>query len=456
MMMLKMMVQPLVGRTASAVTQHQSLTVLRPHMGRRLQSTTVPTTNGSSSSSGASTTTTTTTSPSSVPIVASLVSALFGVAIVSGGAAMVEYTTADSCLPYSPLGQRFDQSTFAGRFSRMFLACDPRLLLYTQAQVQEAQAFLRNHQEQPPQKSSSSSSLDRELWEARRIVDAALHPDTGEFIPLPFRMSGYVPFNGPICVAMVASTTTPSLLFWSWVNQSQNALVNYYNRNASSPMSNETLALSYSAAVGSALMVAFGLATFIQKKFSPQKAQQLMKFVAFPSAVVASSLNCYIVRSPEIDSGIPLLDEHFNPIMVLEETTTSTSTTMVPAISHVAARQGVYSTTLSRAFLQAPVYFLPPLLMSLGPLHKWLKVPTNARHKIPLTTALVLVSFGIGLPASTAMVPQMASIPATDVEPAFQRLINPHHSRPENSPTSSSSRPPLPQPYTVFFYNKGL
>ena len=227
--MLKMMVQPLVGRTASAVTQHRSLlTVLRPQLGRRLQSTTVPTTNGSSSSSGASTTTTTSPSSSSVPIVASLVSALFGVAIVSGGAAMVEYTTADSCLPYSPLGQRFDQSTFAGRFSRMFLACDPRLLLYTQAQVQQAQAFLRNHQEQPPQKSSSSSSLDRELWEARRIVDAALHPDTGEFIPLPFRMSGYVPFNGPICVAMVASTTTPSLLFWSWVNQSQNALVNYY------------------------------------------------------------------------------------------------------------------------------------------------------------------------------------------------------------------------------------
>ena len=78
-------------------------------------------------------------------------------------------------------------------------------------------------------------------------------------------MSGYVAFNGPICVAMVASTSTPALLFWSWVNQSQNALVNYYNRNAASEMSNETLLKSYTVAVTSALSVAFGLATVIQK-----------------------------------------------------------------------------------------------------------------------------------------------------------------------------------------------
>lgn len=142
----------------------------------------------------------------------------------------------------------------------------------------------------------------RVLWEARRVVDAAMHPDTGEILPRPFRMSGYVPYNGPICVAIVASQSTLPLLFWSWVNQSQNALVNYFNRNASSPMTNETLAKSYAIAVGSALAVAFGLATAIQKRFEPAKAKQLLRWVAFPSAVVASSLNCYIVRSPEIES----------------------------------------------------------------------------------------------------------------------------------------------------------
>lgn len=158
-----------------------------------------------------------------VPILSSLVAALAGVGAVSAAASLVESATADSCLPYSEKGQRFDQDTFFGRFCKMKLACDPFLLLYTEEQVKEKQKLLDKAAEY-----KNDRSKDRELWEAKRIVDASVHPDTKEFIPRPFRMSGYVPYNGPICVAMVASTSTMPLLFWSWVNQSQNALVNYY------------------------------------------------------------------------------------------------------------------------------------------------------------------------------------------------------------------------------------
>ena len=126
--------------------------------------------------------------------------------------------------------------------------------------IQDYQNLLQNLPE-----NTTEQEMNHALWEAQRISSAALHPDTGEIIPAPFRMSGYVPFNGPVCVAIVASTSTPSLLFWAWINQSQNALVNYYNRNATSEMSNETLMKSYGIAVFSALTVAFGLATVIQK-----------------------------------------------------------------------------------------------------------------------------------------------------------------------------------------------
>ena len=268
--------------------------------------------------------------------------------------------------------------------------------------------------------------MDRSLWEAKRVYESAVHPDTGDFIPRPFRMSGYVPYNGPICVAMVVSQSTLPLLFWSWVNQSQNALVNFYNRNASSPMTNQTLLTSYGAAVGSALTVAFGLATVIQKRYPAAQAKALLKWVAFPSAVVASSLNCYIVRSPEIQTGIPLLNEHGEEVAEGET-------------SQIAARCGVNATTASRALLQAPVYFLPPaLLMMGGPMKRYLA--RSPAMTVPLTTYLLLVSFGIGLPATVAIFPQISEISPNDVEGRFQHLRNPDTGL----------------PYEKFYYNKGL
>jgi hypothetical protein len=179
----------------------------------------------------------------------------------------VEKATASSVPKFDPSGERFDQTTFLGRFSKMTLACDPTLLLYNADDASNAKAMVKDYKnllENLPD-GVTEQEMNHKLWEAQRISSASLHPDTGDVIPAPFRMSGYVPFNGPICVSMVASTSTPALLFWSWMNQSQNALVNYYNRNAASEMSNETLMKSYATAVTSALTVAFGLATFIQK-----------------------------------------------------------------------------------------------------------------------------------------------------------------------------------------------
>ena len=59
---------------------------------------------------------------------------------------------------------------------------------------------------------------------------------------------------------------------------------------------NETLLKSYAGAVTASLTLSLGLATAIKRNFSPLKAARLLTFVAFPSSVVASSLNCAIVR----------------------------------------------------------------------------------------------------------------------------------------------------------------
>jgi len=368
-------------------------------------------------------------SSESVPIGTTLVAMTLAIATVSAGAAIAEKSTASMVPKFDPKQQRFDQSTFIGRLSKMLLGCDPSLLVYSGEEVKRCKAMVddyETHLQNLPE-GVSETEMSRTLWEAQRIASAALHPDTGDTIPRPFRMSGYVPYNGPICVAMVASQSTPTLLFWSWVNQSQNALINYYNRNASSEMTNATFAKSYAAAVGSALAVAFGLATLIQRRYSPAQAKNLLKWVAFPSAVVASSLNCYIVRSPEIDSGVPLVNSNGDDVLPNET-------------SKIAAERGVNSTTLSRALLQAPVYFLPPVLMGAIPLVKNALL-RNPAMRVPVTTYLLLVCFGIGLPASVAIFPQMGEIKVEDAEEKYHKLQDEKNGG---------------KPYEVLFYNKGL
>jgi tricarboxylate carrier len=286
----------------------------------------------------------------------------------------------------------------------MLYAFNPLLLLNTNQACSAAQTEIETlrARHEAGEKLYFSVSENARLWRAKQMVDAAIHPDTGEFIPRPFRMSGYVPFNGPVAVAMVTSTATPALLFWHWANQSQNALVNFYNRNASSPMSNETLATSYGGAVTAALTMAFGLSTFINRRFEPARAKQLLRFVAFPTAVTASSLNCYIVRRPEIADGYKLLDEHSHCICDTK--------------SSVAAKQGVLETTMSRALLQCPVYFLPPALMTTVPMLKRMAI-RNPASVLPVTTYLLLIAFGFGLPAACAVFPRMSSINTEDLEP---------------------------------------
>lgn len=412
----------------SSVARHAKRTPTRQFLqrsGPRRFSASVSS-EAAASSSASATTKAAAESAGDVPVAKSLFAMTLAVSTVSAGAAAVEYGTSSSVPDFDPLSERFDQSTFFGRFARMFLACDPRLLTYSESEVRRCRDMVKDYQSLIANPPPGVDNVHRTLWEADRISSAALHPDTGDAIPHPFRMSGYVPFNGPVCVAMVASQSTPALLFWSWVNQSQNALVNYYNRNASSEMTNETLLKSYGAAVGSALAVAFGLATLIQKRFEPSKAKLMLRWVAFPSAVVASSLNCYIVRSPEMDTGIPLVNDVGEDVLPGET-------------SLEAAKRGVHSTTASRAMLQAPVYFVPPVLLGTVPILKSI-IAKNPAATVPITTYLLLVSFGIGLPATVAVFPQMSKIKVEDTEDKFQHLRDPKTGR----------------PYEVFYYNKGL
>ena len=79
----------------------------------------------------------TTTKSEGVPVGLALAAAGAGIATVAGVSAAVEYGSASSVPTFDPNGQRFSQENFSGRFCKMLLACDPRLLLYSEEEVRQ-------------------------------------------------------------------------------------------------------------------------------------------------------------------------------------------------------------------------------------------------------------------------------------------------------------------------------
>jgi tricarboxylate carrier len=332
-----------------------------------------------------------------------------GIATVSTVATVVRNREAPP--KFSMAEERWNQDTFFGRYSKFLTRCDPALLVASSEQIREAQKIVNEHVD------GQGKFSDRELWDMRQLVESAVHPQTDEILPRPARMTGYVPYNGPICVAQVVSTTTQTQLFWNWVNQSQNAVVNYCNRNASSPMSTELMVGSYMGAVTSALGVVYVANMIIQKLAMPS----LMKFVAFPASMVASSGNCFIVRRPELGTGIPVMDADGNRVGG-------------EGLSKAAANIAVFQTVQSRMVLQCPTYLVPAVLMSLPGLNALSPMAT-----LCASTYAVIVSFGCGLPATLSIWPAIGTIEAKDCEPEFQNLVGADG-----------------KPLTTLYFNKGL
>ncbi|XP_009872735.1 PREDICTED: sideroflexin-1-like, partial [Apaloderma vittatum] len=243
-----------------------------------------------------------------------------------------------------------------------------------------------------------------QLWRAKYIYDSAFHPDTGEKMILIGRMSAQVPMNMTITGCMLTFyRTTPAVLFWQWVNQSFNAIVNYTNRSGDAPITPSQLGTAYVSATTGAVVTALGL-----KSLTKHLPAIIGRYVPFAAVAAANCINIPLMRQRELKLGIPITDENGKRL----------------GESTAAAQKAIFQVVVSGhweliSFSSPPA--IPPVIMTMLEKRAFLK--RYPYLNAPLQVGLVGLCLVFATPLCCALFPQKSSMPVSSLEPEVQAQI---------------------------------
>ncbi len=125
-------------------------------------------------------------------------------------------------------------------------------------------------------KNGENKYSDKELWNARNVIESMEHPQTHQIINPIGRMSCFVPANIPIQIGMLLAPPTVgsngfsdkqtfNIILWQWFNQTYNAIFNYCNRNTSTESNSTDILKAYCSATIVSVGVALAGNKLVQK-----------------------------------------------------------------------------------------------------------------------------------------------------------------------------------------------
>ncbi|XP_058402234.1 sideroflexin-1 isoform X4 [Diceros bicornis minor] len=196
------------------------------------------------------------------------------------------------------------------------------------------------------------------------------------------------------------SLTTPAVLFWQWINQSFNAVVNYTNRSGDAPLTVNELGTAYVSATTGAVATALGL-NALTKHVSPL----IGRFVPFAAVAAANCINIPLMRQRELKVGIPVTDENGNRL----------------GESANAAKQAITQVVISRILMAAPGMAIPPFIMNT--LEKKAFLKRFPWMSAPIQVGLVGFCLVFATPLCCALFPQKSSMSVTSLEAELQAKI---------------------------------
>ncbi len=248
-----------------------------------------------------------------------------------------------------------------------------------------------------------------EILKADRLSKSVYHPDTGEKVPIPFRMCTFVPMNMPIVFGMVCtSQTLLNVTFWQWLNQTYNACWNYSNRNATSSFTAAELGKAYAGAVTSSVGIAL-LGRQISRKFgitsgSISKMRFVNGLVSLFALSTAGFLNLYLIRYNETRKGITV--SHKGKPM---------------GLSQNAAKIAVFNSAMTRAVLPIPLLMFTPLCWKIAEIMKL--APKGKVSIIALDMVFIVFALTFSLPVAISLFKQTITVPREKLEPQYQHMI---------------------------------